>query len=168
MALAIAILEKAHQRSNFDCGRPILDNYIKRLASQDVKRDLAVCYVLCDSPDNTVLGYYTLSSHSIKLEELPEELVKKLPAAYADIPTILLGRLAMGKAHQGKGLGQYLLIQALNQCAGLSERMGILAVMVDPIDEKAASFYKAYGFTALPGSDRMFMTVKTILASQQG
>ena len=166
MALTIAILDKAHQRSDFECGHPILDNYIKRQAGQDVKRDLSACYVLCDSPGNTVIGYYTLSSHSIKLEDLPEDLVKKLPPSCTAIPTVLLGRLAVSKTQQGRGIGQYLLIQSLNECAALSERIGILAVMVDPIDERAVSFYKAYGFTHLPGSGRMFITVKTILASQ--
>lgn len=143
-----------------------MDNYIQKQVSQDVKRELAACYVLCDNPDKAVIGYYTLSSHSVNLDELPEDLRHKLPPAYKDIPTALLGRLAVSKAHQGKKLGGYLLIDALNRCAALSESIGTLAVMVDPIDEKAVSFYEAYGFIKLPDSDRMFIPIKTIKASQ--
>jgi predicted GNAT family N-acyltransferase len=166
MESEIVILDKTHIRSNFECGNPTLDNYIQKQVSQDVKRELAACYVLCDNLDKTVIGYYTLSSHSIKFEELPEDLRNKLPPAYKDIPTALLGRLAVSKARQGKRLGQCLLIDALNRCAALSENIGTLAVMVDPIDEKAVSFYEAYGFINLPDSARMFIPIKTIKASQ--
>jgi GNAT superfamily N-acetyltransferase len=167
MALTIELLEKAHIRSGFDCGHHSLDNYIKTQASPDVKRDIAVCYVMSDNPDKLVAGYYTLSGHAIPLEELPIELSKKLPKSYKDIPTALLGRLAVNKAHQGKQLGKILLLDALNRCADLSASIGTLAVVVDPIDKKAISFYEAFGFTNLPESSRMFITIKTIKASRE-
>lgn len=166
MELLIEILEKKHDRSNFECGHPSLDNYIKAQASQDVKRDISVCYVLNDVEKNSVAGYYTLSSNSIPLAELPEELAKKLPKSYKDIPTALLGRLAVSEAYKGKRLGELLLLDALNRCADLSDSIGTLAVVVDPIDEKAISFYEAYGFINLPDSERMFIPIKTIKASR--
>jgi predicted GNAT family N-acyltransferase len=166
MELAIEVLDKSHVRKDFECGNPVLDNYIKTQAGQDVKRDLSVCYILSNPDDKIAVGYYTLSSHSIKLEELPDDLRKKLPPSYKDIPTVLLGRLAVSAKHQGQKLGERLLLDALNRCAGLSERLGTLAVIVDPIDEKASAFYAAYGFIKLPGSVRMFIPVKTIKASQ--
>ncbi|WP_345951308.1 GNAT family N-acetyltransferase [Mucilaginibacter sp. PAMB04274] len=162
MELTISILDKTHDKKEFECGQPALDNYIKRQASQDVKKDLAVCYVLCQKGNTTVMGYYTLSSHAVRKDELPDDLAQKL--SYQEIPTVLLGRLALSSSHQGKGLGHYLLGEALTRCAELGKQMGILAVMVDPIDDKAAKFYKAFGFIPLPGSGRMFMTVKTIEA----
>ena len=94
MELTLEILDKAHIRSDFDCGHPSLDNYIKAQASQDVKRDISVCYVL-SSPEKLVAGYYTLSSHSIPMDDLPEDMAKKLPKSYKDIPAALLGRLAV-------------------------------------------------------------------------
>ncbi|QJD95974.1 GNAT family N-acetyltransferase [Mucilaginibacter robiniae] len=160
MELTISILDKTHQRNNFECGRPALDHYIKKQASQDTKRDLAVCYVLCRKDEPEVIGYYTLSSHAVARSEFPEELARKLP--YLEIPTVLLGRLALSSSYQGKGLGEFLLTEALNRCAKLGNEMGILAVTVDPIDEDARRFYAAFGFIALPGSGRMFMTIKTI------
>ena len=166
MALLIEILNKKHVRGDFDCGHPLLDNYIKTQASQDVKRDISVCYVISEHPGQIVAGYYTLSSHSVPLESLPEELQNKLPTAYKDIPTALLGRLAVSKSYQGQKIGKVLLLDALNRCADLAESIGTLAVIVDPIDEKAVSFYEAFGFVNLPDSDRMFIPIKTIKSSQ--
>ena len=166
MALSIEILNKKHVRGHFECGHPLLHNYIKTQASQDVKRDISVCYVISEHPGQIVAGYYTLSSHSVPLESLPEELQNKLPKSYKDIPTALLGRLAVSKSYQGQKIGKVLLLDALNRCADLAESIGTLAVIVDPIDEKAVSFYEAFGFVNLPDSDRMFIPIKTIKSSQ--
>ncbi|NNU33690.1 GNAT family N-acetyltransferase [Mucilaginibacter sp. S1162] len=166
MELTLEILDKTHIRSDFDCGHPSLDNYIKVQASQDVKRNISVCYILSDNPEKVVAGYYTLSSHSIPLEDLPEDLAKKLPKSYKDVPAALLGRLAVSTPYKGNGLGELLLLDALNRCADLADSIGTLAVIVDPIDEKAVSFYKAYGFINLPDSERMFIPIKTVKASK--
>ncbi|MCD4737241.1 MAG: GNAT family N-acetyltransferase, partial [Bacteroidales bacterium] len=79
-----------------------------------------------------------------------------------NLPTILLGRLAIDKSFQGKGYGEVLLVNALNRCIKTSENLGALAVVVDPIDENAINFYIKYGFIMLPGSQKMFITIKTI------
>jgi len=165
MKTSIRLLDDSHDKTEFDCGNEMLNNYLRRQASQDVKRDLSVCYILADENDKAI-GYYTLSSNSIGREEFPDEMVKKLPKSYADLPTILIGRLAIDKSKKGNGLGEYLLMEALNQCAELSERVGTLAVMVDPIDESAESFYKRYDFIKLPDSNKMFIPIKTIKASK--
>jgi predicted GNAT family N-acyltransferase len=145
---------------------PLLDNYIQKQAKQDVQRDLSACFVLVNNPDKTVIGYYTLSSNSVKRRDLPEDLVKKLPPSYEDLPTVLLGRLAVSNAFKGNGYGEYLLMDALNRCADISETLGTLAVIVEPIDEKAVSFYIVYGFIKLPGNGKMFITIKTIKDSE--
>ncbi len=166
MELTIHPLEKKFERSNFNCGYEKLDDYLKKQAKQDVNRDLSACFVLADL-DNMVRGYYTLSSNSVKREEFPEDLVKKLPPRYGDLPTVLLGRLATDVSIQGQGWGEILLLHALNKCHDLTESMGILAVVVDPIDEKAATFYSKYGFILLPTSGKMFLPMKTIAALVQ-
>lgn len=162
MALLIEILAKEHDRSNFDCGHSLLDNYIKRQASQDVKRDLSACYALVDSENKVVKGYYTLSSNAINRDTLPEHLSKKLPPNYQDIPTALLGRLAIDSTLKGRGFGAILLMDALSRCFSISGAVGTLAVVVDPIDENAQSFYQKYGFILLPASGKMFLPMKTI------
>lgn len=164
MEASIELLDGSHIKSDFDCGYEMLNTYLSRQASQDVKRDLSACYVLADE-SKKVIAYYTLSSNSVRREEFPEELARKLPQSYINLPTALLGRLAVSKDHKGRGYGEFILIDALNRCAKIAEQLGTLAVVVDPIDEKAESFYAKYGFIKLPGSSKMFVTVKTVRLS---
>lgn len=161
MTLTIKILEKKYDKSNFNCGYSLLDDYLKRQARQDVSRDLSACFVLVDE-ENTVKGYYTISANSVRKEDFSETLQKKWPPSYQDIPTILLGRLAIDNSLKGKGFGQILLIDALKRSLEISENLGTLAVVVDPIDEIAKGFYERYGFILLPGSGKMFLPIKTI------
>lgn len=162
MKLTIEKLENIHVKDEFSCGYDLLDNYLKRQANQDIKRKLSSCSVLVDE-QNVVKGYYTLSANSIRREELPEELIKKYPPSYLDLPVILLGRIAVDKSTQGNGFGEKLLLHALNKCLDLSNnQIGILAVVVDPIDSNAVSFYKSYGFIELQTSRKMFLLMKTI------
>lgn len=161
MELKIVNLEKKYDKSKFTCGYELLDNYIRKQAKQDVNRDLSACYVLTDEND-IVKGYYTLSANSIKREEFSDDLVKKLPPSYSELPTILLGRLAIDESIKGNGYGEKILLDALNRSLAISESMGSIAVVVDPIDEKAQNFYSQYGFILLPTSGKMFLPMKTI------
>jgi len=162
MNLRLTLLEKAHNKTVFDCGKEILNNYLQKQVNQDVKRKLAVCFVLIDD-NNLVKGYYTLSNSSILQSEIPPNISKKLPNAYTNIPVTLLGRLAIDKTIIKKGQGEFLLIDALKQSYLVSKNaIGSLAVIVDPIDETAVLFYKKYGFIMLPDSGKMFLSMNTI------
>lgn len=163
----IESLNNSHNKKKFDCGHPMLNNYIRQQAKQDVNRDLSACFVLTDSETQDVLGYYTLSSNSIPRGEFPEKLIKKLPPSYANLPTILLGRLAIDKNYHGNNFGELILIDALNRCVSISHNLGTLAVIVDPIDDNALSFYKKYGFIELSGTGKMFIPIRTIEESMQ-
>ena len=112
--------------------------------------------------ENEVLGYYTLSNAGIPRESIPEDMQKKLPQVYASLPATLLGRLAVSNTVQGQGIGRLLLIDALKRSFIVSAQIGSMAVIVDPIDEAATSFYRQYGFILLPGSGKMFLPMKTI------
>lgn len=162
MSLIIEKLSKDHKKSDFDCDNELLNNYIQKQAKQDVNRDLSACYILNDINDKRVLGYYTLSGNSIDRNEFPNELLQKMPPSYVNLPTILLGRLAIDKNEKGKGFGGILLMDALKKCVDISESLGVLAVIVDPFDEKAISFYKKYGFILVPSNNKMFIPIKTI------
>lgn len=154
------VLEKNHNRKNFSCGIDELDNYLKQYANQDIKKRLAVCYVIADQ-DNNVIGYYTLSSNSIDLSDIPEDLAKSLK--YVEIPVIIIGRLAVHKDYQGNKLGQTLLIDALKRIVEISALVGNHAVIVDPINDIATKFYARLGFMPLKTSKRMFLPLKTII-----
>lgn len=154
------ILEKNHNRKNFICGIDELDKYIKQYANQDIKKRLAVCYVITDK-NNNVIGYYTLSSNNIDLNDIPENLSKSLK--YAEIPVVIIGRLAIHQDYQGNKLGQTLLIDALKRIVEISALVGNHAVIVDPINESAEKFYAKFGFVNLKSSKRMFLPLKTII-----
>lgn len=162
MRFLIEKLSKNHQKSNFDSDNALLDNYIQKQAKQDVSRDLSACYVLNEIDDKIVLGYYTLSASSIDRNDFPPELSQKMPPSYPNFPTILLGRLAIDKKAKGRGFGEILLLDALKKCVDISEMLGTLAVIVEPIDQSAISFYEKYGFILIPSNNKMFITIKTI------
>lgn len=139
---------KVHDRAAFACGEPSLDAYLKRQATQDAKRDVAMTYVL--SPANepaTIAGYYTLSAFAVLLAELPEKAMRRLPR-YDRIPAVLLGRLARDRRYRGRGLGELLLMHALEQSLHVSERIGAHAVVVDALNAQASAFYRQFGFVA--------------------
>ena len=158
----IELLDKGHNRDDFDCGKESLNDYLKHQAGQDVKRKLSACYVLEDGETKSVIGYYTLSNCSIPSGDLSEKIRKRLPASYKSIPTTLLGRLAIDKKHQGKNYGKILLIDALKRSWENSGLIASFAVIVDPIDEQAANFYLKYDFIELPDSKKMFVAMKTL------
>ena len=87
---SIEPLAKHHNTNSFQCENQELDRYLKRTASQDRKRNIAVPYVVSDRENDRVIGYYTLSMTSIDLSELPKEIAKKLPK-YPLIGVTLIG-----------------------------------------------------------------------------
>lgn len=158
----IELLDKKHNRNKFDCGKELLNNYLKTQARQDIKRKLTACFVLADIETYCIQGYYTLSNNNIPLSCFPEPLKRELPQSYNSIPTTLLGRLAVDKNVKGKGLGKILLIDALIRSYELSKEIGSFAVVVDPIDREAELFYEQYDFIKLPNSEKMFIAIKTL------
>jgi GNAT superfamily N-acetyltransferase len=162
MSYLTTLLSAVHKKAEFSCGTSLLDNYLHTQAKQDVKRKLAACFILADD-QNRVKGYYTLSSAAIPRVILPENVIKKLPPSYVDLPATLMGRLAVDQAYRKQGLGEMLLMDALKRSYDASvTSVGSMAVVVDPIDQGAASFYNRYGFILLPDSGKMFIAMETV------
>ena len=162
MKLLTLNLKASHNKKEFSCGKDLLDQYLKEQAGQDVRRKLLACFVLTEKDEHLIKGYYTLSSNSIPLENVPGSFKRKLPKSYRNIPTILLGRLAVDLKHQGQGIGKILLVDALKRCFLIADSIGSFAVIVDPLDEDAENFYGKYGFIKLPDSGKMFLPMKTV------
>ena len=164
MAYLTIPLDSSYNKNKFSCGKIALDNYLHKQAGQDIKRKLSVCFILPDL-NHCIIGFYTLSNDNIPRENLPEEIKIRMPKSYANLPTTLLGRLAVDKKFRGQGVGELLLLDALKRSYDVSnESIGSMAVIVDPLDGEAVSFYKKYGFIELPDSGRMFLPMKTISA----
>lgn len=138
-----------HNRKKFDCGVETLNVYIQRFANQDQKRSLTKVYVLADQEH--IVGYYTLSAHSVARDELPNDI--KL-GGYSDIPFLLLGRLAVDASYQGQGYGDALIVHAFENTKHAAEKIGILGMIVDAKDNQAVSFYEGFGFRRLASTDK--------------
>lgn len=138
---------KKHLRKAFDCGVEALNCYLHEVAGQDIKRNLTRVYVL--AKDTEIIGYYTLSAHSVGRENLPKEMAA---GSYGDVPFLLLGRLAVDKKYHGKGYGDALICHAFATTMETAERIGILGIVVDAKDEAVARFYEGFGFRRLTTS----------------
>jgi len=155
MIKAIEPLGK-HDRAAFSCGLAALDDWFRLRASQDERRNVARVFVAVDDHDR-VIGFYSLSSFTITLTDLPPEHVKRLPR-YDAIPAALIGRLARDQKARGEGVGDLLLADAIRRVLDASRSLAVFAIIVDAIDERAAAFYRDFGFLPFPTRPlRLFM-----------
>ncbi len=110
----VRALQRTHDRAGFQCGEEALDIYLKTQVFQDVKRKVANCFAAAERGGLAVAGYYTLAAANSPLTELTPEELKRLPR-YPSVPAIRIGRLAVDLRFQGKGPGEWLLMDAANR-----------------------------------------------------
>lgn len=136
---------KLHNCTDFDCGTPVLNEYLARYATQHRKRGVTQIYVAVDTDTpGVVLGYYTLSAAQVDNSQFSEAERKKLPRF--PVPCFRMGRLAVSKDQQGKKLGGKLLAMAVDRCLHVKQEVGAYALLVDAKDERAMAFYEHFGF----------------------
>ncbi len=165
MSYAILALDETLDASAFDCGEPALDQYIRRYASQDVRRGLTRVFVaMPEQEPHRLAGFFTLSAGSISATTLPETVRRKLPSY--PVPVALLGRLAVDKAFQGQGLGSILLADACLKVVQASAVLAVAGLVVDAKSETAAAFYRHFGFIALPGAPGRMLLPKKAFSTQ--
>ncbi len=149
-----------HARHRFDCGVEPLNRYLKIMAAQQSSRDNSRTYVL-ESPDDPakIIGYYTLTMTTIDLDALPSSLRKK---HHHQTTAGLIARLAVDKHYTGRGLGAWLLVDALIRLLSASDAVGFPMVIVDA-KEGVKGFYEQYGFrTFRDHPDRLYRTIADI------
>lgn len=144
----IVALGKAHNTKAFDCGIPELNAWLQNTASQHQKNGISKTFVLPEpGQEEQIAGFFAMAMRGLVLKEnLPEDMQKKLPQK---VPGFTLARLAVSKEHQGKGLGGYLLMEAMERAQRASDSVGGFALFVDA-KEGAAAFYAKFGFRPLP------------------
>lgn len=140
-------LATSHDRSAFDCGQPMLNDWLKDRAGQFDRRDLSRTCVATRPDQLLVVGYYAISTHRVVYDVLPAAEAKGLPRL--DVPVVLIGRLAVDRSVQGQGLGALLLVDALRRSVQICDQVGIRAVEVDALDDAARNFYLKFGFRSL-------------------
>jgi GNAT superfamily N-acetyltransferase len=134
----LELLDSKHDRSAFACGVESLDCYLQTQASQDIRRRATAVYVIVrDDAPTRILGYGTLSAFSLELTAIPETERKYLPR-YPLVSATLIGRLAIDRSEQSKGLGSLLLGSILRVAYDSALTVGSSMIAVDAIDERAA------------------------------
>ena len=161
-AYRIGPLDAAVDAAAFCCGQAALDEYIRRYASQDVRRNLARVFVSSPAGDSRRLaGYFTLSAGSVGCTDLPASLARKLPRY--PVPVALIGRLAVDSQFQGKGLGAILVADACRKVVQARAVLAVAGIVVDAKDARAARFYAHFGFVPMPGeSNRLLLPAKAL------
>ena len=159
-ALVIEPLGSHHDRAAFSCGEPVLDSYLQRQASQDIRRRVAQVFVATSDAPGKIAGYYSLSAASFEKDELPPALAKRLP--HYPVPAAILGRLAIDCACQGQGLGETLLLDAIRRVVRASATLMVYAIIVDAKNDRAVAFYERYGFRTFASIQRrLFLPLET-------
>lgn len=166
----ITKIEDADAASGFCCGKEPLDNYFARYAVKNDRADIGSTYVLRGKPENPsepwhVLGFYTVSMAHADSSHLPPNLQKKLPKY--PMPAALIGRFAIDKRVQGKGLGGKLLFDAFRRLVDAADILGCVWIIVDAKDEDSQRFYAKFDFVAIPGETwprRMMIGIGTVRA----
>jgi hypothetical protein len=151
-----------HDRAAFSCGEASLDDFLKTRARKERDLNFGVPFIASPMDAHTVVaGYYTLSSHSIEMAEIPVEARRKFPK-YPVVPVTLLGRLARSVDFKTSRMGELLLLDALARAQTAAGTIGSYAVVVDPLNDAAMTFYARYGFLPLGDGPRRYLPMATI------
>jgi GNAT superfamily N-acetyltransferase len=158
-----------HDRASFSCGESSIDEFLQKYAAQRQARLIGtpIVAVDADSDPRTIVGYYFVAPHEFRGDELPDPLrrgtrVGKLSA----VPGALLAQLGVSINHQGHGIGKRLLRHALERTLAVAHEWGCVAIVTDPIDERAREFYAGFDFISIrDGSTRMILPIQTVAAA---
>lgn len=135
-------LTRNHDVSQFSCGKPILDNWLKSRALSNQEKGFTAVIVVHE--DNRVVGYYGLAPTAVVPSALPRSIRTGQPPD--PVPCLLLGQLATDLAWRGKGIGTGLLKHALGRCVIAAGLIGGRALVVKSVDSEAALFWERRGF----------------------
>lgn len=161
MNFVCEVLADEHDLSVLDCSQPTLDDWLRRAARDSDGRNLTRTYVW-HSGDNLVVAYYALMPYFIERETLTTKQARGLPER---ISCYLIARLALDRRLHGRRLGSQLLASALSRAAAGARDLGGRYVIVDAIDDAAASFYGHHGFKAIAcRPDRLVLATKALEA----
>ena len=138
--------------SGFDSGRPALDSWLADRALRNEAEGVSRTYVIRDA--GRVVAYYSLATGSVQRAQTPGRVRRNMPEP---IPVMVLGRLAVDRSHQGRGLARVLVRDAILRTLKASQIAGIRVLLIHALDEEAAEFYCHLGFTRSPVDPLLFM-----------
>jgi GNAT superfamily N-acetyltransferase len=160
--LRLVLLTAGHDLAGFDSGNEQLDWWLRDHALASQRADLARTYVVM--LDEAVVAYVSLTTGSIRPEAVPKRYARGM--SRYPLPAILITRLAVDRRHQGQLLGSRLLAEALRRAVAAGDVAAARLVVVDAIDDRAAAFYRRWGFIDVPENPRrLFRKISEIRRS---
>lgn len=138
-------LSSDHDTSQFLCGEPALDDWLRKRALQNEEGGASRTYVI--SVGKRVIAYYALAAGAVAHVDAPGRVRRNMPDP---VPVMVIGRLAIDQSVQGQGLGPALLRDAVLRTLQAAEIAGIRAILVHAISERAKRFYEKWGFISSP------------------
>lgn len=152
-------LNADHHLSEFDCGKPALNDWLHNYALNNQSKGFTRVMVLAENA--RVIGFYGLAPTAVPPSTLSRKVRTGRPPD--PVPCILFGQLAVDRNHAGKGIGSALLKHGLERCVAAAETIGGRAVIVRAIDNEAAEFWRSCGFTAsLLDASSLFLSIEAI------
>ena len=152
-------LTEAHDLSQFACGKPSLDNWLRTRALSNQRKGFTAVMVVHEA--GRVVGYYGLAPTAVVPASLPRSI--RTGQSPDPLPCLLLGQLATDQEWRGKGIGTGLLKHALQRCVQGASLIGGRALIVNAVDAEAAAFWLRRGF--LPLKDDPMVLARSILDS---
>ena len=134
-----------HDLTRFDSGQPTLDTWLASRALKNERGGGSRTYVVCEK--GRVVAYYCLATGSVVHGAAPGSIRRNMPDP---IPVMLMGRLAVDRSHQGRGIARALVRDAILRTLNVAEIAGTRALLVHALDDTAAAFYRHLGFVDLP------------------
>ena len=145
-------IQTSHDTSRFDCGNPLLNDWLKRRALANHVGGATRCYVVTEV--NAVVAYYALSAGAVAASQATGNVKRNMPDP---IPVLVLARLAIDQRCQAQGLGKALLKDAVQRALRVAREVGVRALLVHAIDASAEAFYLKHGFSASPVAPHTLM-----------
>ncbi|BAY64835.1 GCN5-related N-acetyltransferase [Calothrix brevissima NIES-22] len=157
----IELLGKQHNRDSFDCGNEALNKFLKQTARQHIQKGVSRTFVLIDTEQSEIIiGFFTLTLCEVRIDKFPAKFFKKYPS---QVPGVKLARLAVDKAYQRQGIGEVLMIEAMQRALIVADNAGGIGLFVDAKDDNAKAYYSRYGFVSLADASlELFLPLSVI------
>jgi len=151
-----------HQLDSLNSGEPELDTWLREHAAGAEARRVARTFVWCRANEDVVVGYFSLAGHRLIRDDLPRSIGRGSPA---EVPAVLLARLAIDASLQGQGLGGAILVDALRRVVAATDLVAARFVVVDALHENAATFYEHHGFRRIPDTLRLVQKISSVVGA---
>lgn len=159
------LLNSGHRLEGFTCGRVSLDHWLTQHALQAAAAGPARTYVVLDSKQqHRVVGYHALAAAGLEREAATARVIKGM--ARYPVPVVLLARLAVDLSVARRGIGAWLLRDAMLRTLSAAETIGVRAMLVHAQDEDARRFYLRHGLEPSPSDPlHLMILLKDVAAS---